>query len=482
MRGALTLFESPDLLAKRWRLDADGQAVKESAAQMTRGTYRVVEFGNAEALAAILDSVTTHQAVSASLPHDGSAAGRITTKKRAEPGAKTRSKSDFGLQSRPGLVIFDSDEGGMSRDDLWALFLAVMPALGSAAVIWRASGSSNIWNGDQEVTGLRGQHLYFPIANASDGPRVIKTLAARLWLAGHGTVAVSRAGSLLVRCPVDTAPSDAARLIFAGGAECLLPLEQRREPPLVLNRGGFLDPRSVLDLTADERGRYEALIEQARAAAMPEAMRKRAEHRAAVVAARLPDLMKQQVTAAEAEARIGAAVDAAYGGLLLGDFELTAVHDDGRREAVTVAQVLADRDHWHGADILDPLNPEHRGGAADARLYLHGTSPIAYSLDDGGKVYRLRVARQRAVVSKGCRAELVAAVATAVAADPRVFASDIGPVVVEDCGRQRAVNVDRLMNLSGQSVALVTKTASGAEAPADLPREAAALILATLGA
>lgn len=87
--GRLTIFESASTLAKRWELAADGTPCKTSAAQMTRGTYRVAEFGSAADLAALLGSVTTNQAVCGSLPHDGCTSGAIVTKAAlANGGAK----------------------------------------------------------------------------------------------------------------------------------------------------------------------------------------------------------------------------------------------------------------------------------------------------------------------------------------------------------------------------------------------------------
>lgn len=397
--------------------------------------------------------------------------------------AKARSKQCFGLQACPGFLFIDHDaataEGGLSRDELWRWLVKLVPQIESAGVVWRPSGSSHIHHGDTDLTGLRGQHFFAMLADASDGPRVIKVLAARFWLAGLGRVEVSKSGALLLRCPIDTAPSDAARLIFAGGAECVPPLTQQRGPAVVLSEGGFLESRrAVPDLTTTEQERYEALIEQAKAAAMPLALQRRAEHRGGIVAKRLPELMQKGCSAAEAEERICAAVDAAYGGYLLADFELTAVHGDGRQEVVTVAQALADRDRYHLVDVLDPLNPSHRNGAADCRLYLHSTSPIAYSLDDGGTVYRLRAAKQRLTVVRGARGELVAQLAEVVAGLDQVFATDTGPVLV-DAGRRVPLTTERLMNLIGTSVVLTTAGAKG-PSPMDLTRETAALVLAAL--
>ena len=486
--GRVTIFESTSTLAKRWELDAEGKPCKTSAAQMTQGTYRVAEFDSAAGLAALLEAVTTKQAVCASLPLDGSSAGSIVTQASLSknPGAKARTKTHFGPQPGPGLLFLDHDsatsEGGMSRDELWHWLVELIPQIKSVGVVWRPSGSSHIHHGENDLTGLRGQHVFVALADAAQGPRVIKTLAARFWLAGLGRVEVSKSGALLLRCPIDTAPSDAARLIFAGPADSVQPLEQRRGPAVLLSEGGFLDSRhAVPDLTAAEQGRYEALIEQAKAAAMPLALHRRVEHRGNIVARRLPDLMKKEgCSAAIAEERIGAAVDAAYGGYLLADFDLMAVFGDGRREVVTVAQVLGDRDRWHLVDVLDPLNPEHRGGAADCRLYLHVTSPIAYSLDDGGTVYRLRAAKQRLTVARGARGELVAQLAEIVAGMEQVFSTDTGPVLL-DAGRRLPLTPERLMNLIGTSVVLTTAGAKG-PSPMDLNRETAGLVLAALSA
>ncbi|MBE0548420.1 MAG: hypothetical protein IH627_12390 [Rubrivivax sp.] len=488
MTGRLTLFKSPDLLCKQWELDAAGVPIKTAAAQLWRGDYRVQEFSSAADLAAILNDVTTRQAVSASLPLDGSVTGVITTAaNEGRDGAKSRSKRNFGLQPGPGLLFIDHDapsaEGGMTREDLWAKLCEFIPALRQCGVVWRPSGSSHIFHifhGEKDLTSLRGQHLFVLLQDASDGPRVLKYLEARSWLDGLGTVKVSAAGSLLLRCPIDTAVRDPARLIFSGGAECAPPLEQRRGPPIVLSEGGFLDSRrDVPELTAEQQGRYQALVESAKTAAMVEALPKRAEHRSKVIAKRLPELMKQGATAGEAEARIGQMVDAMYSGLLLADAELTLVHDNGQHEVVTVDQVLSQRDRYHETKVLDPLNPGHRGGAADGMLFLRGTSPIVYSFDDGGQVYRLRAARRRVVVQKGSRSEVVTALADVVADLDRAFITDAGMVLVQD-GRRIALSPERLMNLVGLEVQLVTIGAKGAELPTDLPMETAKLVLTEL--
>jgi hypothetical protein len=245
MIGRLTLFESPDILAKTWKLDADGNPQKEVAAKLYRGTYSVRAFETADDLAALLDGLTTRQAISSSLPRDGSTEGSITTKRAGEKGAKVRGKSEFGLMPKPGLLFIDHDaadeSAGMCRDELLFELMKALPSLSAAGVVWKPSGSSHVYKGDEDWTGLRGQHFYVMLADASKGADVIKYLEAKFWLAGFGRIHISKAGSMLVRCPIDTAPTDAARLIFAGGAHCGVGLEQRRGPAVILNSGGFLE-------------------------------------------------------------------------------------------------------------------------------------------------------------------------------------------------------------------------------------------------
>jgi hypothetical protein len=142
MTARLTVYWSPDLLCKQWALDAAGVPVKAAAAQFWRGGYDVLSFNSASELAAILSGITTHQALCASLPHDGSTTGVITTAaNEGRDGAKSRSKRNFGLQRAPGLLFIDCDEAGISRDDLWAKLCEFIPALRQCGAVWWPSGT-----------------------------------------------------------------------------------------------------------------------------------------------------------------------------------------------------------------------------------------------------------------------------------------------------------------------------------------------------
>ena len=104
----------------------DGALHKEVAGSMAEGTYQTATFKTAADLAALLASVTTSQALSASLPV-GAGAGRVVTEKAlpSNPGAVARTKRFFNLPAQPGLVLLDHDQekgkDALSAGDLFKL-------------------------------------------------------------------------------------------------------------------------------------------------------------------------------------------------------------------------------------------------------------------------------------------------------------------------------------------------------------------------
>lgn len=490
MLGKLTLItsEQPSQLGKTFALER-GKLTKTTAAQMTAGSFKVRTFSNAPELVELLESFTTAQALCASLPSNGAEAGRIVTRKAlpANPGAIARTKDAFTFPSgQAGLLVLDYDppKSGpvLSRDELWHGVLGVAPALASGLVLWWASGSSLLFDSatGAELAPLRGQRLYIAVQDLSDTPRALEVLNQRLWLAGFGRVEVSEAGGLLERGLFDRALREAARIDFGpAGSVCRSGVEQRRGPTVVLAAGGFVDTRAVFkDLTVEELGRYEALVAEAKEGKRAEAAMAREAWRSKRVAEGLPVLMREGLTAAEAETRLSRTVDAAFGGTLLGDHLLHIVHEDGRREVVTVAHVLANREQFDQLDTLDPLNPGHRSGSPDCRLFLLSASPVAFSLDDGGRVYHLRRQAERIEFSRGSRGELVESLIRALSSFDDVFASDAGPVQIIGT-KAVPLNANRLMLLIGSRCALFSK-GKGAAVPTDLTRDVSELVLAAM--
>jgi hypothetical protein len=224
--GKLTVFtsEQPATLGKVFSLKSDGTLQKEVAGHMVVGTYEVREFSTAADLVALLSTVTTSQAISASLPLEAlPQSGPVVSSKllAANPGAVTRSKSNFEFRSNtPGILTIDYDpqpgDVVLSPEELWSFLQNTIGGLATAGVVHWLSGSSHIWTGETELQGRRGQRFYILVTDAGDIPRACETLAARLWLARRGRVVLSKSGAKLVRDLFDHAMKEAARLDFCG--------------------------------------------------------------------------------------------------------------------------------------------------------------------------------------------------------------------------------------------------------------------------
>jgi hypothetical protein len=483
MTGALSIFTAtkPATLGKQYRLTSSG-VEKTTAGEMTEGVAEVVDFDSVQALVAILAEVGTHQAISASFPKYGQRTARIVTKaaKPNNPGALARTKEDFGLPPKPGVLILDYDppEGAapMGREHLWGALRAVVPQLETAGVIWWCSGSSFIYNGDEQVHGLRGQRLYVTVQDLSDTERFGDVLSKRLWLAGHGRVEVSASGQKLLRTIVDGAMFQAARLDFCGGAVCVPPLEQRRGSPVILAHGGWLDSADALpDLTPKEQAQFEAIVADAKAKAEPAARAAREKWQAERIEAATAKLTHSGVAPNEAAERAERALSSALGGVLLGDFTVTL--DDGQQ--VTVGEALDNKEKYHGRLALDPLEPEYQGGKVVSKFYLFGSAPNLHSFAHGGKVFQLRRQPARLYVAKGRKAEVVDDIRRLLNGEPDLFIRGGVPVKIEG-GRVRCLRKHSLQHLVQTRVSFYSRTDKGVDARADLPGDVVEMLLATL--
>lgn len=486
MTGALTVFtsEKPTILGKTFRLGQDGSLVKDTAGQMVEGTFQVREFEDVEGLRALLASIETSQAISASVPRNGAAAGRIVTKgaKHTHPVALSRTKADFGFAAQPGVLVLDYDPPAtgepLGREALWGVVLKAAPSLAAAGVLWWCSGSSHIFEGETERQGLRGQRIYILVENAADIPRAFEALDARLWLAGHGNVVVSASGQRLVRGLFDRTMGEDGRLDFIGGAVCHPPLEQRRGAPVALGAGGFIDSIVAFPpLSAFERQRFETLKEEALTKAEPAAKAQRGLWETGRVGQETERLIKKGVGLVEARDRAERAIRAATEGLLLGDF--VVILDDGT--AVTVGEVLEAKERYHGRLCRDPLEPDYLGGKVCAKLFLFGASPTLTSRAHGGANYRLRRQPAAIEVTRGRLAELTDTVAARLAAEGDVFSRGGVLIQVQPDGSVRRLNKAGVRHLVGVRFALTGRNAKNEPIPADLPGDCADMLLALVG-
>lgn len=379
------------LLTKRVKIDDAGKLHKEPAAHMTEGQVDRVYINSAGELADELVKLSHEQAHVYGVVSQKNC--RVLSKKQYTLEGKpvdtvTRTKEFFNWSDRPGVLMLDYDpqEGKtpLSRDELIAAVKKLIPEFDKCAYVWWCSGSSYIYEGDKEISGLNGQRVYILVKSAADIERAGKVLFDRLWLDGYGHYEVSSAGTALERSIIDGSVWQPTRFDFASGAKCTPPLEQRRGKPEA-HEGEFFDTVNLLgDLTLDEAEELKALKEQARGVIEP----KRKEARDSWTAKREQEMLACHKGGAtdEDRTRIKQTVKAAIDNqTLLGDFVIQLV--DGSK--VTVGEILDSPDKFHGQETLDPLEPEYDGSKQVGKLYLIGQQPILHSQAHGGRSFRL---------------------------------------------------------------------------------------------
>lgn len=384
----------PSRLTKLWQIE-EGIPRKYGAGNMLTGKVHRAPAGSPSELVAVLEQLTTSQALVFGLPpavsHPVVASEQLTEAKKIAPSTIARTKDTFAWNAGPGWLLLDYDPApgapALTPKEWLRRLYKVAPALEHAPQVWGVSSSSEIWNAEtgEQVTGIRGQRLWVLVADARDIPRAGAALFDRLWLAGYGFYVTSKSGQLLKRADIDSSVWQVNRLDFAASPVCRPPLESRRPAPLVLNPDAPpVDLTTAIPaLTRHEASRLEAMrVAMASAEDLVDSVRVAREEWIAERLSAMPDMPED--VREDARLRL---VDAVERGRLFGDFEL--IHSSGER--VTVRDMLDNPDRWHWERFHDPLEPDYSNRdrrIAFANLRSGGT-PYIYSYAHGGTRYQL---------------------------------------------------------------------------------------------
>jgi len=384
---SFTVFQSPAPLSKRYTLDDGGNVAKTPAANMTEGravrvSLAFAEFGTA------LAQATERVAFGYGLhdPTHGEAV-KLAIAAKADPakGILARTREYFDYRPGPGVLMVDHDphpDGpAVTAEELRDILAAVCPAFADAAAWVRGSLSAGVHPEGEVPKPGRGFHVYLPVADAADIPRFGKTLVKCLWLAGHGFIAVSSAGSFLVRALIDGAVFDGERLDFVG-KPMVGPGLAYTPPEATYHAGGYLDTHALPDLTEEEERQLAALIAQAKQAREADRRARRAKWEESHVRA----MVGRGVPEPEARAQTRQIPADGKPGDLYRDWPL----EFDKLGFATVADVLADPGRYDGAALADPL--EGVGyGRSTAKFFANvGGKPCIHSHAHGGARYFLK--------------------------------------------------------------------------------------------
>lgn len=461
--------------AKRVELE-EGELKKTTCAALIRGRIETITLKRPEDLIPLLAGLTTAQSLVLGVPCDETATQIVTRKMmltQGRPGSIARTTETFQFSTAGGFLLIDHDGLGdgrcLTREELLELLYEVVPELRGVKIIALPSSSSHICRTDtgEDLTGSRGLHLYIPLLDARDIPRVGLVLTLRLWLARHGYVRVARNGNRLLRCPVDTSVWQPNRIVFAAGAICGAGLEQRRGDPVLVNPEGAdaWDSRATLphpDAAAEE------LVKAAQEHARAQARQAAEEARETWLATERPALLRKlgaDPAAREEEEALIRAVEKH----ILGPELVLFVKRSGEPKfsPVPVAAVLADRIGYHRAITLDPVEPDYNGQAAVGCLFLDGRTPVLHSMAHGGATYRLEAALQIIEVHPGQMRKATEAVLACMRADGRFF--DCGGVLVTVHAGQLQVIDEHMLELMLGDLRFLRPDAKGHLKPIDPP-------------
>ena len=390
----LTVITShkPTTLTKLYSLDSAGNLNKPTpAGQIIEGEVQRVSIHNALDFADLLMTLQHNQALmyGVARPEWSKLMSQKIFEAQGKPAnVLTRTKANFAWPNDSGVLMLDYDpldgQPALNRLQFIQAIINVVPELQKSAYVWWCSSSSLLYHDQEQLQGIRGQRLYILVQDAKDIERAGTVLFKRLWLAGKGFYAISRAGTALERTIIDASVWQANRLDFASGAKCIPPLEQHRGEPLT-HEGILLDTTATLpNLTPAQEADYQAIKTSALEFVQPDLTEIRNNY-IQNEAKKLITLAGINATPQTLEHACETIERAVTSNVLTGDFNITLKNG----QKITISEVLDNPSIYHAQLTLDPLEPEYNCYRFVGKLFLIGSRPTLHSFAHGGATYRL---------------------------------------------------------------------------------------------
>ena len=377
-----TQFKSTESLTKCYRVE-DGAIQKQPAATMHKGTgYRVtISFAD---FPSELAKQTNKVAFGYGL-HPASYPDTVNIvvkgKESEENNCISRSLDYFQYRGA-GIVMIDHDPNpycsNYTADELLAALISVHSEIAQAARVVRGSVSAGVHLSGESPRTDKGFHLYMPVANTTLLKEYGALLMDRLWLNGHGFIALSANGGLLERTCIDGAVFSPERLDFVGkpiitGADL-----EYSAPEIIYTEGGMLDISTLAALTPEEVGRVAALKTVAKEAIKPSASSKATEWKKDKISSLVVAGVNQDTASKVIEQILSSGSQDLYSDFIL---EFTTGN-------VTVSEVLANPKLYDRKSLADPVEGAAYG-TTTAMFYWNNGKPVINSFAHGECMYFL---------------------------------------------------------------------------------------------
>jgi len=351
----------------------DGKIVKSSLANATSGRFSAHSVESLNDFAEALNNITVKQSliIGSVVRKDGiplAVGEKIGLCLKGKETDKSVSRSKDFIQNLPvaGFMLFDIDGSSGNFSDLQSF---IHEFVGIGAVVKPSSSSLIYDKNGNEIVGEKGRHIFVPVKNMSDVPRVADILWARMWIAGYGFHLVS-AGihpMLLERGLFDrTVLGKSERLAFEAKPILNDGLIQKYNHAVVID-GDILDTSIIKDLTPEETAQYHQAVKES-------AQKIRPEYDKTV------EVKKREYIAS---GKSLADYESLKRRELPPDFEVNT-----SRGVFKVCDLSAEHDRL---TMADPFEPDYDGGSTTKAIFFWNKGfPKINSQAHGGIVYKIQ--------------------------------------------------------------------------------------------
>ena len=240
----------------------DGKVVKTANAQMSIGSFRVLQVNNIIDLDNYFNSLASNQAAIAGIPKDNILQGTIVPSgaELIEHNAVSRTNFCF-IEAKTSIGIFDFDFDEFmsemmkqikSPEDFLNATLKVIPELNEVEIFIRPSSSSGIFNtltNQYVYQDTNSYHMYMVMENCTKEnlDNFIEWFKRKSLQVGLCFAKIHKNGSVAFKTLIDLSPlqSLCSRLIFEARPTVIAPLELRPQPSVFYNQGS----KKALDLS-----------------------------------------------------------------------------------------------------------------------------------------------------------------------------------------------------------------------------------------
>lgn len=350
----------------------DGKIVKSSLANATSGRFTAHSVESLNEFAQVLNSITVKQSliIGSVVRKDGiplAVGEKIGLCLKGKENDKSVSRSKDFIQNLPvaGFMLFDIDGSSGNFSDLQSF---IHEFVGVGAVVKPSSSSLIYDKNGNELVGEKGRHIFVPVKNMADIPRVADILWARMWIAGYGFHLVS-AGihpMLLERGLFDrTVLGKSERLAFEAKPILHDGLIQKYNHAVVID-GDILDTSIIKDLTSEETAQYHQSVKES-------AQKIRPDYEKTV------EIKKREYIAS---GKSLADYESLNRRELPPDFEVNT-----SRGVFKVCDLSAEHDRL---TMADPFEPDYDGGSTTKAIFFWNKGfPKINSKAHGGIVYKI---------------------------------------------------------------------------------------------